>query len=977
MSPNKRILILVSLVILAINISATADWKEDARAIDISGGENHTLVLTQNKWPWACGSNVSYQLGIGDDANDQWTLVRVHGPNDVNFLENINDIDAGWTHSLALDVNGFVWAWGRNVEGQLGDNQKSSTQQSATPVQVHDGGMNTPSGYLENIIVISAGRSGLHSLAVDANNFVWAWGYNYNGQLGNGESGIWTNKPAPVKVRGGEMGTTFLENIIAVSAGENQSMALDVNGFVWTWGSNHWPADYGDYPGGTGKLGNGLTEDTNTPVQVLKGQQQSSSDYLENIVAVNAGWDHCMALEKYDPCLPWEPNYDPNYGLGYVYTWGNNGQCYDSDGGRLGNGTMTNSNTPVFVLSGQQDPNNPDSYLKGIIAVSAGEGHSLALDLNGTVWAWGDNKYGQLGNDTNDPCTTAVAVVGLNGEGYLENIIAISAGFWHSLAIDVDGTIWTWGKGDYGRLGLGNDANSNTPHPIRVVYNFTQHTFYFGIQTAIDNANNGEVIVASLGTYYENIDFLDKSITVRSTDPDNWDVVAKTIIDGSNNDSNVVTFDDNSGSTLAGFTITNGYDGGIYFRNQSSADITNCEILNNDGSGIYCWDNSDPNIINCNIEANNDGGIWCDNSHPNITNCIFSGNSASHAGGIYNAYSDPNVTNCTFTGNTADGGYGGGMLNYQSSPTVTNCIFSGNSAEWGGGMQNLTESSPTVINCSFSGNSAGYGGGMHNEQSSPTITNCIFWDNDAVRDGNEIYNWGDSDPNFSYCDIEDSNGSGDNWHLKLGIDGGENIDEDPLFYDPNDPNDYHLGPNSPCIDAGTNTPIGGLPTTDIDGEDRVIDGDGDGNSIVDMGADEYDYRDADFNNDGTVNFIDYAIFANAWQTDNPDFSLDDDNDVDMNDLSLFVEDWLWIAGWTKTFAAGYGQSMSQGFGLMEALYQAAPAEQQPTQIKPLDIKEIIKRLEEIWLDPEVQEVIDEDKWLKFMKSLKRNKYKIG
>ena len=116
MSGNKWILVAVSLIILTANLLAVADWKEDARAIDVSGGEDHTLVLTKNKFPWACGPNWYYQLGIGNNQN-QWMLVRVHD-GDMNtpssYLQDINDIDAGWTHSLALDVNGFCWAWGNS-----------------------------------------------------------------------------------------------------------------------------------------------------------------------------------------------------------------------------------------------------------------------------------------------------------------------------------------------------------------------------------------------------------------------------------------------------------------------------------------------------------------------------------------------------------------------------------------------------------------------------------------------------------------------------------------------------------------------------------------------------------------------------------------------------------------------------------------------------------------------------------------------
>ena len=120
MSRTKQILLIISLIVPFATITAAADWKENAKAIKLSGGENHTLVLTANKSAWACGNNEFYQLGIGNNQN-QKTLVRVH-TGDMNtpsgYLEDINDIDAGWKHSLALDVNGLVWAWGWNSEGQ-------------------------------------------------------------------------------------------------------------------------------------------------------------------------------------------------------------------------------------------------------------------------------------------------------------------------------------------------------------------------------------------------------------------------------------------------------------------------------------------------------------------------------------------------------------------------------------------------------------------------------------------------------------------------------------------------------------------------------------------------------------------------------------------------------------------------------------------------------------------------------------------
>jgi len=84
-----------------------------------------------------------------------------------------------------------------------------------------------------------------------------------------------------------------------------------------------------------------------------------------------------------------------------------------------------------------------------------------------------------------------------------------------------------------------------------------------------------------------------------------------------------------------------------------------------------------------------------------------------------------------------------------------------------------------------------------------------------------------------------------------------------------------------------------------------------------------------------------------------------------------VEDWLWEAGWAQTRGSMMGQSMSQGFRLIEVLYQPAPAKQPQAQIEPLDIEEIIKWLAEIWLtDEQVRKMISEDEWLKFMESLK-------
>jgi hypothetical protein len=246
----------------------------------------------------------------------------------------------------------------------------------------------------------------------------------------------------------------------------------------------------------------------------------------------------------------------------------------------------------------------------------------------------------------------------------------------------------------------------------------------------------------------------------------------------------------------------------------------------------------EPSITNCVVNANKaygGGGIYCFYASPTITNCFIATNQAHcDGGGMFSDYASPTVTNCTITANRAADG-GGGMFSDYASPTVTNCTFNGNwAAHEGGGMSNCYWGNSTVTNCVFSGNSAGQfgGGGVHNRDVDATFTNCTFIENtayasDAGGMGNVCSSvsltncvlWHNSPQQIVGGSVTYSNVQG-------GWEGEGNIDADPrLAFSA----DYHLMAGSPCIDAGTNTPAGGLPATDIDGS----------NAVTDMGAYEY------------------------------------------------------------------------------------------------------------------------------------------
>lgn len=117
--------------------------------------------------------------------------------------------------------------------------------------------------------------------------------------------------------------------------------------------------------------------------------------------------------------------------------------------------------TPVRVKAGAQNPQNPDVPLVNIVAISAGNHHVLALDRWGHVWAWGKNESGQLGNDSREPSYLPVQVLAgeQHSSGPLTGIVYVDAGFEHSLAIDRYGDIWIWGRNSHYELGLGDPWN--------------------------------------------------------------------------------------------------------------------------------------------------------------------------------------------------------------------------------------------------------------------------------------------------------------------------------------------------------------------------------------------------------------------------------------------------------------------------------------------------------------------------------------
>jgi flagellar hook capping protein FlgD/polymorphic membrane protein len=366
------------------------------------------------------------------------------------------------------------------------------------------------------------------------------------------------------------------------------------------------------------------------------------------------------------------------------------------------------------------------------------------------------------------------------------------------------------------------------------------------IQAGIDAAVDTDTVLVAEGTYFENIDFIGKAITVASNfliDADTLHI-ANTIINGSqptNPDygscARFMSGEDTT-SVIIGFTLTEGtgypteswnikIGGGIYCIGSSPKIISNIITGNSAtrGGGIYC-NNSNPSLNNVTITDNSatgsempggyGGGITCVGSSPSLQNVTITENSAYNGGGIWCGSSSPSLLNVTITGNFA-GNHGGGIYYHNSSPSLVNVIISGNSAtEYfggrGGGIY-CWDSSPTLTNVTITGNFAsalvggfGSGGGIYCcENSNPSLTNCILC-NDTPE---EVYFGEYGDPNsitISYSDIQGgeagivTNNNGIvNW-----LEG--NINEDLLF-DGTGGYPFSLLEDSPCIDAGNPDPI--------------------------------------------------------------------------------------------------------------------------------------------------------------------------
>lgn len=355
-----------------------------------------TIVLKADGTVWGWGQNGVGQRGTGSTNTAMYTTpVQATGVSNIVFV-------AGISHNLALKNDGTLWTWGYNLNGEIG---RGSTTNNPTPAAISN---------FSNVVAVAVGWN--HSLAVKSDGTVWDWGLNDQGQLGDNTT---TTRTSPVQVKG-VGGTGFLSNVVAVAGGAKFSAALKSDGTVWMWGRNTY-----------GELGiNSAAANSKTPVQVLGA---AGVGYLSDVVAIDAGERHTVSLRS----------------DGSMWAWGR------QDNGRLGNNSSSASS--VIVPTQILGPNGAGTFANvlGRFFLST-HYHNFALKTDGSVWAWGYNGKGQLGDATVVDRTVPIPIP------VLTNVVNLAGSYQHSSAMLKDGSVLTWGGNTYGELGNGtNDSNAH------------------------------------------------------------------------------------------------------------------------------------------------------------------------------------------------------------------------------------------------------------------------------------------------------------------------------------------------------------------------------------------------------------------------------------------------------------------------------------------------------------------------------------
>ncbi|GIE76932.1 hypothetical protein Aph02nite_28820 [Actinoplanes philippinensis] len=399
---------MIAVPVRAAPAAGAAIWS------DVAAGSYHTCAIRDDRSAWCWGSNDDGELGDG-------TTVGRTRPVRVDGGGAWASVSPGYDHTCGIRTDGTLWCWGGNSSGQLGTGAEGSGH--TTPARVGTG---------TTWVSVHAGDT--HTCAIRADGGLWCWGGNVNGQLGDGTM---QNRPAPVRVGTGADWT-------AVTAGEI-TCGLRTGGALWCWGK--------------------VTQNGNrpSPARVGATSWRSVSGSFSHVCAVDAGgalW--CWGKYPGGSVVP------VPFRIGTAASWstvsaGDGHDCALTAGGamscwggnyygELGDGTRSDASGPTPV-------NTDLTWTK----IAAGRDHTCALTTTGGLWCWGYNNGGQLGDGTTGDATYSLTALRVGGDTPWSSV---DAGEKHTCALRTDDTLWCWGDDSDGALGDGPGVTRAGPVPV-------------------------------------------------------------------------------------------------------------------------------------------------------------------------------------------------------------------------------------------------------------------------------------------------------------------------------------------------------------------------------------------------------------------------------------------------------------------------------------------------------------------------------
>ena len=360
------------------NGSGEAEYAYEPEVVAVFAGDYGSFVLKSDGSLWGWGF---LRLTGGDEERRSWGWREP--PRHV--MNDISDFSTGTLHSLAIDTNGALWAWGRGMFGDLYEGGKEFDRMNPQFIPVH---------VMDDVIGVSAGSASsnvllpyyssfhAHALAITSDGILWGWGYNSTNQIIDGGEFV---IDSPIEI---------MNNVVSAAAGNLFSMALTANGDLWVWGHH----------------------DT-----VFGGKTR----VMNNVIAI---YTTTVPAFFFDFDAPGTPTSDRMYAITY-------------DGTLWGWNVSIDGNPAVRY--------RPIEIMSDVIGIAAGQGHTMAITADGSLWGWGCNNYGQIGvhelTDHNSPVHVYA----------VSNVVSAAAGRRHTVVLTEDGEVLAWGSNAMWQVGPG------------------------------------------------------------------------------------------------------------------------------------------------------------------------------------------------------------------------------------------------------------------------------------------------------------------------------------------------------------------------------------------------------------------------------------------------------------------------------------------------------------------------------------------